>query len=427
MNESILFIMRDAFVTGFQFWCLLILMKNEKAKSNLRKVFMWAILTIVTVFFSSMDVQILTKMGIIILLIALVGYYCFDCSRRKLVVYGFVLVLTEYCSEMVLNLVWNQFNEPVFSQNMIYDGFVLTFVLVGNAIFFVFCIILSKIIKREQNDDKIDAILPIIISAIPFLIVLASIHMSLPQIHESKSRIWFLISSIAVFIALVFNIIFTQHYMETIAKKREEERTLDELKLKNAYYMQKLETEERIKGVYHDLKNYFIVAGDGVIDKNIQRKLVLYERFYESGNQFLDIILADKIKLAQEMDIQFECHVNFSGGDFIKPLDISTIFGNLLDNAIEAAGKVSEEERYIFLKADMKHHLLIIVIKNKMNHTKNAEDILKSDKWNKSFHGYGLSNVKKALKKYNAQMKINISDDEFTVNIVIPHPSEPIE
>uniref|UniRef100_UPI004055E640 GHKL domain-containing protein n=1 Tax=Agathobacter sp. TaxID=2021311 RepID=UPI004055E640 len=426
MNEAMLFIMRDAIVTGFQFWCLFILMKKEEARSNQRKFLMWAILTIVTVFCSSRGVQILIKMGIIILLIVVIGTYCYDCSLRMLTVYGFVLVLAVYCSEMVLSLIWNQFNEPVFSLNMIYDDFVLTFVIVANAIFFIFCIILSKVIKKEQHIGKMDEILPIIVSSIPFLLVLASIHISLPEIHESKSRVWFLISSIAVFIALVFNVIFTQHYMETIAKKREEQRALDELKLKNAYYMQKLETEEYIKGIYHDLKNYFIMVEDGAIDKDIQRKLASYERFYESGNQFLDIILADKISLAQEKHIRLECNVNFSEGDFINPLDISTIFGNLLDNAIEAAEKVPEEERYIFLNADTKHSLLIIVVRNKMNHTKNAEDLLKSGKWNKSFHGYGLSNIKKSLKKYNGQMKINICEGEFIVNIVVPYPTEPI-
>jgi sensor histidine kinase regulating citrate/malate metabolism len=49
----------------------------------------------------------------------------------------------------------------------------------------------------------------------------------------------------------------------------------------------------------------------------------------------LNIVLAEKIRKAYEMGIQIECHVDFTKGSFMTPLDISTIFGNLLDNALK--------------------------------------------------------------------------------------------
>ena len=134
--------------------------------------------------------------------------------------------------------------------------------------------------------------------------------------------------------------------------------------------------------------------------------------------------MADKIEKAQKEGIHMECHADFSQGDFMEPLDISTIFGNLLDNAIEAAGKIEIGEKYIFLNIAVKRQMIIIAIKNNMKSFGITESEIQTDKWNKAYHGYGLLNVKKSLKKYNGEIKINTYEKEFMVNVVIPLPSE---
>lgn len=62
--------------------------------------------------------------------------------------------------------------------------------------------------------------------------------------------------------------------------------------------MQKLQEEERVKEIYHDLKNYFLLSEDDKISEEIRKKLKMYERFYETGNDFLNIVLAEKIRKA---------------------------------------------------------------------------------------------------------------------------------
>ena len=139
------------------------------------------------------------------------------------------------------------------------------------------------------------------------------------------------------------------------------------------------------------------------------------------------MILADKIGKAEKEHIHIECYVDFSQGDFIEALDISTIFGNLLDNAIEAVRKIEVGEKYIFINVAIKGQLLVIVIKNSMRTFVSASEQLQTDKWNKRYHGYGLSNVKKSLKKYHGEMKISTDEKEFRVSVVIPLPMEKFE
>ena len=73
----------------------------------------------------------------------------------------------------------------------------------------------------------------------------------------------------------------------------------------------------------------------GVIAK-IKKEITQYEDYYRTGNKFLDIIMRDKIAKADEEGIVIEDNIKLGGMEFIEPFNISTIFGNLLDNAIEA-------------------------------------------------------------------------------------------
>ena len=56
----------------------------------------------------------------------------------------------------------------------------------------------------------------------------------------------------------------------------------------------------------------------------------------------MDIILKDKAAKAREKGIDFSAQLDLHGSDFLDPLDLSTLFGNALDNAIEACEKLEK-------------------------------------------------------------------------------------
>ncbi|MDE8722539.1 GHKL domain-containing protein, partial [Alistipes putredinis] len=78
----------------------------------------------------------------------------------------------------------------------------------------------------------------------------------------------------------------------------------------------------------------------------------------------LDIIIRDKAEEAREKQIDFSAFIDFSGLDFIEPLDISTLFGNGIDNAIEASEKLPEDQRVILVKAGKVQDFVSILIEN---------------------------------------------------------------
>ena len=123
---------------------------------------------------------------------------------------------------------------------------------------------------------------------------------------------------------------------------------------------------------------------------------------------------------AKEKQIDFQAVIRFEAGSFMEPLDISTIFGNALDNAIEASEKVSESMRLITAKASRIHDMLVVAVENNM-----MLDLPKDAKTSKEdifLHGFGLSNIRKAAEKYDGQCTTKAKDGKFVLKVMIPIP-----
>lgn len=201
-----------------------------------------------------------------------------------------------------------------------------------------------------------------------------------------------------------------------------------ELEMKQNYYMERMQDEGRVRSIYHDLKNHLLVfqaqSGNGQeVQKSIgvlQNQIQQYENYRYTGNEVLDIIIRDKSKTAQSKQIDFSAVISFEDGGFIEPLDVSTIFGNALDNAIEASEKLPETQRLITVKASRIRDMLAVVIEN--NAPLDSAPIEGTTKKDTFFHGFGLSNIKSAVEKYEGQCSIKAEKGKFILKMVIPIP-----
>ncbi len=203
-----------------------------------------------------------------------------------------------------------------------------------------------------------------------------------------------------------------------------------ELEMKQTYYRDRIEDEERVRSIYHDLKNHLLVlqaqAGNGqevqTSIQGLQSQIQEYETYYQTGNEYLDIIIRDKARAAQQHQIDFAAAISFADGAFIDPLDISTIFGNALDNAIEACGKLPEQERLITAKADRVRDMLVISVENSAPILSAGAGRNRTTKEDTFAHGFGLSNIRNVVQKYAGQCSVRAAEGRFTLKIVIPLP-----
>ena len=201
-----------------------------------------------------------------------------------------------------------------------------------------------------------------------------------------------------------------------------------ELEVKQDYYRDRMKDEERVRGIYHDLKNHLLVLQARTEDgqelrrsvQGLQEQIGAYEDYYHTGNEFLDIILRDKAGKAQERKIAFSAMLSMEDSAFLDPLDISTIFGNALDNAIEASEKLPEERRAIVAKAGRIRDILVVSVEN--NALPEAAPSLKTTKRDERAHGFGLLNIRKAVERYGGQCSVRAREGQFLLKIMIPVP-----
>ena len=183
-----------------------------------------------------------------------------------------------------------------------------------------------------------------------------------------------------------------------------------------------------MRGIYHDLKNHLLVLQARTEDgqelrrsvQGLQEQIGAYEDYYHTGNEFLDIILRDKAGKAQERKIAFSAMLSMEDSAFLDPLDISTIFGNALDNAIEASEKLPEERRAIVAKAGRIRDILVVSVEN--NALPEAAPSLKTTKRDERAHGFGLLNIRKAVERYGGQCSVRAREGQFLLKIMIPVP-----
>lgn len=111
------------------------------------------------------------------------------------------------------------------------------------------------------------------------------------------------------------------------------------------------------------------------IARQLRTQIANYEDYIHTGNNFLDVIIKDKAEKMREKQIDFSAAIDFDGVDFIEPLDISTLFGNGIDNAIEASEKLPEEQRVVLIKARKVQNFVSTLVENNCLNTDNAKQI----------------------------------------------------
>ena len=229
-------------------------------------------------------------------------------------------------------------------------------------------------------------------------------------------------------LAAIFMIIFmySKNILYLRAQEQRDKVQIAQLQQQYAYYQDKLKDEERIRSIYHDMKNHLLVLENSQgteatrqMAQELRSQIADYENYIHTGNSFLDIIIRDKAEKAREKHIDFSAFIDFSGVDFIEPLDISTLFGNGIDNAIEASEKLPEDQRVILVKAGQVQNFVSILIENNCSSEEHADGhTTKADKF---LHGFGISNMKKAAEKYSGTCTTTQANGKFALKILLPH------
>lgn len=174
---------------------------------------------------------------------------------------------------------------------------------------------------------------------------------------------------------------------------------------------------------YHDMKRRMKLAlRDTEAVEGLTKMLDYYDDFIRTGNEAMDVILTEKSMISRQNGIELLCMADGSCLSGLSAVDIYSVLGNLLQNAIEYLARINDpEKRVISLNIRKEANMDIIQIDNYL-----AEPLIKFDelpettKADKDRHGFGLKSVSYLLKKYHGVLRITAGNHTFSVTAAIP-------
>ncbi|AJP10779.1 TPA: sensor histidine kinase [Clostridioides difficile] len=231
-----------------------------------------------------------------------------------------------------------------------------------------------------------------------------------------------LVGASSIFLILLFKEIIKENRLKSQA-----ELIKNKLDMQYAHYLSIQESHMRVKKLYHDINNH-IYCIDNLRNNskeineyvnNLKDEIKTFKYIYNTGNMILDIIINEKSEVCLKKGIKFTCSINFSKVNFVKPIDVSSIFSNILDNAIEACDKIVDENinKYIRIKGTITRSFFVLKCENsKLNQLTFNKNILLTNKMDKFVHGIGIQSIKSSLQKYNGELLFENSIDKFNKN-----------
>lgn len=229
------------------------------------------------------------------------------------------------------------------------------------------------------------------------------------------------------------NCVLVIHLQNALFKKsamKQEFETLNRLwhQQKEQYELAE-ETVTLINHKCHDLKHQ--IAAMRMMDNPEQQKeyirqiedsVQIYDSMVKTKCKAFDTIMTEKSLQCAASKIKINCIADGHCMEMIEPVDLYTIFGNALDNAIEYVKTLDQPEmRIIDVHVYKRRQFLLIHVMNPLQEQLNFEDeIPVSTKPKNGYHGYGIKSIIHTVEKYNGFAKIETCNHVFSLDIMIP-------
>ena len=238
-------------------------------------------------------------------------------------------------------------------------------------------------------------------------------------LDENLVGTWIILSMVLMF-AILFYRVNRQREMESeIARLKQEQAEIVERD-----YQALRRTYEGNAKLYHDLHNHIeaiyqcLLQGDteeaARYCEDLRTPVREISQTVWTGDKALDYLISSKMALAEQEQIKTKVNIEYPHNTNIRSVDLTTILGNLLDNALEAAQAAPDGLRFLNLTIRRINAMLIIKVENGYGHDLKREDgKLLTTKSDRAFHGWGLKSVQTAADRYDGTISTDDKDGIF--------------
>ena len=352
--------------------------------------------------------------------------FCFKCRFFEAVLYD-----AAGCSlEHIANSVSIIFGILLGIENIYFNYDIEYFVLTILVYLVVYCTgylagwVLCRNGKIKLNSKRV--LLPAVL--VLFITVILGVYVPVAETFPNAMVIIKLFAVICCMVSLcsALNLFEAGQYryeldmVEQLDRKRREQ-----------YEIQK-DTIDAVNIKCHDLKKMIssvlgkrnILSADEL--EKLEGQISIYDAIVKTGNDALDLILTEKSLYCEKNKIKLT--IMAEGGDlsFMSDADIYSLFGNILDNAVEAVMKVEPERRAVTLSIKTVGNMIVVHEQNyfagKIKFVNGTPATSKNDT---SQHGYGILSIRRIVEKYDGGLDISAEGDIYTLNAAVLRAAVP--
>lgn len=308
------------------------------------------------------------------------------------------------------------------------DGFsrplkAVPYLMVLIACYLAFYFLLGRWMVRQQTNPAPSGEVGLLGTGLVFCLVVLG---SITRVYEDSTNLWIeLALTLYAMICCIFILglqlgMFDRSRLEM--EKHEIEHILEQEKRQMQFTK---ETIDLVNIKVHDLKHFLSRYQEnlsGTEWETIKSKIEIFDSAVKTGNDILDVVLAEKSLYGEREKVKITCIADGAALSFMPPADIYSLFGNLLDNALEAAADIeAEEKRYISMLIKRSMGFVSIHMENFFHGPCRFENGLPiTTKADQEFHGYGMKSIQMIVEKYYGELQITAEDEVFRINILIP-------
>ena len=195
-----------------------------------------------------------------------------------------------------------------------------------------------------------------------------------------------------------------------------------------AAYKMLEEQYEQAERLRHDMKNHLIALSGLLEDREWEKMRAYLQKMGNSGsletdgdatgNKVVDALLYRKRKIAEEKHILWKCDVQMSGLGGIDEFDLCVLFGNILDNAVEACERLGNgRERFIDIQARIIKRYFLLEVKNSADVEANEKRRAAGGEYR---HGIGTLNIQDMVQRYHGVVDRKAGEGVYVISVLLP-------
>lgn len=356
-------------------------------------------------------------------------FFSDQCTDAPLSYRSYLVILSvlafDICLILLIGLSVSIFQISFITEGSFLERVISHMVLLGMKMIAAYTI--KKAVKRHFfNVRNVFQVLIIMLPALPYFVLRNYAYFF--NINPVDSPLIIRYLNVLFGISAMTNMIIGEHLFYQI---RQHERVQIEKLAKKQYdnLLCNLKSIDTVNQKYHDLRH--IIRGIDAMDsleevkssiKSIEKEIQNYELIFNTGNKTLDVIFTDRTQEANNKNIRLHIHADGQGWEIVSDIDIATIFGNALDNAIESVEKGHVTgSRLIDVRVGRVNEMLIARFENPFFHKLEiSQSKYISTKNDPNHHGFGLQSIEMIVEKYKGEMDIKTEGGAFILTVIIP-------